>query len=238
MKELLKKLVKALPIAFTKNQQYDKQTAQVIRKVCKPNSNCVDIGCHKGEVLDVIRRYAPQGQHFGFEPIPVMYHNLVHKYSHTTCHIYDIALSNEKGETQFNFVVTNPAYSGLIRRKYDKPGEQDQSIKVKVDLLDNIIPLDLPISLIKIDVEGGELGVLQGAVKIIRQHRPVIIFEHGVGASDCYGTTPQQVYQLLQQCGLKVSTMKRWLEDAPALMEEEFAQQFYNKLNYYFIAYP
>lgn len=76
MKEFLKKIVKSFPIDFTKNQIYDRQTRQVIAKVCRHDSNCIDVGCHKGEVMDIIFRCAPDGKHFGFEPIPSMYESL------------------------------------------------------------------------------------------------------------------------------------------------------------------
>lgn len=238
MKQLIKKIIKKIPIAFTQNQQYDKQTTLVIKKVCQENSNCVDVGCHKGEVLDIMRKYAPKGHHFGFEPIPELYQALQSKYSKTEAQIFDIALSNEKGIKTFNFVVSNPAYSGLIKRQYDKPHEQDTSIEVRVDLLDHIIPEDTPIALMKIDVEGGEMGVLEGGQQTILRAKPIIIFEHGMGASDYYGTKPEQLYDFLKSCGYKVATMKRWLKGETSFSKEEFKHQFYDKLNYYFIAYP
>ena len=238
MKQLIKKIIKKIPIAFTQNQQYDKQTTLVIKKVCQENSNCVDVGCHKGEVLDIMRKYAPKGNHFGFEPIPELYQALQSKYPKSEAQIFDIALSNEKGIKTFNFVVSNPAYSGLIKRQYDKPHEQDTSIEVRVDLLDHIIPEDTPIALMKIDVEGGEMGVLEGGQQTILRAKPIIIFEHGMGASDYYGTKPEQLYDFLQSCGYKVATMKRWLKGETSFSKEEFKHQFYDKLNYYFIAYP
>ncbi len=60
MKELAKKILKRIPIAFTKNQQYDRDTERVLRAVCHPRANCVDVGCHKGEVLELMLKYAPR----------------------------------------------------------------------------------------------------------------------------------------------------------------------------------
>src|SRR5690606_23667035 len=107
--------------------------------------------------------------------------------------------------------------SGLIKRRYDRPNEEDCNITVKTDLLDRIIPVDMPIDLIKIDVEGGELLVLEGAKETIKRSKPVIIFEHGLGASDYYGAPPEQVFRLLDGCGLKINTMERWLCGEQAL---------------------
>lgn len=240
MKELAKKILKSLPIAFTKNQQYDRDTERVLRAVCHPEANCVDVGCHKGEVLELMLKYAPQGQHFGFEPIPDLYEKLTtHFAAYTNCHFYQIGLSNVTGETSFNYVLTNPAYSGFVKRKYDKQDEVDTLITVRKRPLDELLPPNTRVDLIKIDVEGAELEVLQGAVQTIRQSQPVIIFEHGLGASDYYGTRPEQVYELLTDSGgLHISTMERWLAGQPAFSRAEFVEQFEKSLNYYFIAYP
>jgi FkbM family methyltransferase len=239
MKQTLKKIIKKIPIAFTQNQRYDKQSKQVISKICDSNSNCIDIGAHKGEVLDIMLKHAPQGTHYAFEPIPAMFEALKRKYANNTrCKIFDYALSNSTGTATFNYVVSNPSYSGLIKRKYDRPNEKDTQIEVRTELLDNILPEGYAPQLIKIDVEGGELLVLEGAVKTITDHKPTIIFEHGLGASDFYGSTPEKLFALLVSCGLRISTMQRWLANRPCFTEKEFKEHYYKSKDYYFIAYP
>ena len=225
-----------MPIAFTRNQRYDKLTKKIIKTICKADSNCVDVGCHKGEVLDIMRKYAPEGKHFGFEPIPDLYIDLVEKYSGTTVKIYDFALSNNYGTATFNYVVTNPSYSGLIKRKYDNPHEEDTSIVVKTEKMDTVIPLNTKVDLIKIDVEGGELLVLEGAVEIIKRDKPVVIFEHGIGASDYYGSSPDKIHNLFTNCKMKIFTLENFLNKGKQLTLAEFEKQYYNQVNYYFVA--
>ncbi len=225
-----------MPIAFTRNQRYDKLTKKIIKTICKADSNCVDVGCHKGEVLDIIRKYAPEGKHFGFEPIPDLYIDLVEKYSGSTVKIYDFALSNNYGTATFNYVVTNPSYSGLIKRKYDNPHEEDTSIVVKTEKMDTVIPLNTKVDLIKIDVEGGELLVLEGAVEILKRDKPVVIFEHGIGASDYYGSSPDKIHNLFTNCKMKIFTLENFLNKGKQLTLAEFEKQYYNQVNYYFVA--
>ena len=225
-----------MPIAFTRNQRYDKLTKKIIKTICKADSNCVDVGCHKGEVLDIMRKYAPEGKHFGFEPIPDLYIDLVEKYSGTTVKIYDFALSNNYGTATFNYVVTNPSYSGLIKRKYDNPHEEDTSIVVKTEKMDTVIPINTKVDLIKIDVEGGELLVLEGAVEILKRDKPVVIFEHGIGASDYYGSSPDKIHNLFTNCKMKIFTLENFLNKGKQLTLAEFEKQYYNQVNYYFVA--
>ena len=238
MKAAIKRFLKSLPIAFTRNQRYDRQTQRVVKKVCKPGSNCIDVGCHKGEILDLFLENAPRGTHFGFEPIPDLFNGLVEKYAgKPNCRLFDLALSDKTGTSGFNYVVSNPSYSGLLKRDYDHPNEQDTQITVKTERLDDLLPPDMRIDLVKIDVEGGELLVLRGAVRTLARCKPVVIFEHGLGASELYGASPEQVYDLLAQCGLRVSLMSRFLKNAPPLSREAFCGHYYGKKNYYFIAY-
>ena len=90
----------------------------------------------------------------------------------------------------------------------------------------------------KIDVEGGEFLVLKGARELIKKNKPVIIFEHGLGASDYYGTKPEDVYNLLDECGLKISLMRLWLDNKAPLTLKKFKEIFDKNSYYYFIAYP
>jgi len=235
---MLKKWLKKLPIPITKNHRYDIQAKKVLKKVLPKNANCIDVGCHEGEFLDLFLKYAPQGNHFAFEPLPDYYENLVKNYGQK-CKIHPQALSDKKGESTFNYVISNPAYSGLQKRNYDKPNEKDTSITVQTDLLDHLLPAKTKIDFIKIDVEGGEYQVLKGAINTLKTNQPIVIFEHGLGAADVYGTTPEMVYDLLVDgAGLQVATMGGWLKGKSSFSKQVFCQHYYDNIDYYFMAFP
>jgi hypothetical protein len=126
----------------------------------------------------------------------------------------------------------------MKKRKYDKPNETVEEIRVTMTRLDDIVSKDLPIHFIKIDVEGAELQVMRGAMSTIRKYKPTIVFEHGLGAADCYGTTPEDIYDLLAtQCDLRISLMTRWLSGKEPLSRKEFSEEFNSGRNYYFMAH-
>jgi FkbM family methyltransferase len=238
MKQVLKKILKKSPIPFTKNHKYDLQTIKVLKKIGSQNSNCIDVGCHKGEILEEILRASPLGTHYCFEPIPKFYHQLV-KHFPKNCKFFNLALGDKQETTQFHYVVSNPAYSGFRQIQYARHREQIEQINVNVDLLDNIIPIGLKIDFMKIDVEGAEMQVLRGAQATILRNKPIIVFEHGKGAANFYNTEPADIYNFLtQDCQLKVALLSQYLNQKDALKKVEFIRQFYERLNYYFIAYP
>jgi FkbM family methyltransferase len=236
MKRILKRLLQYSPVALTKNQHYDRLTKKVIKTVCMPNSNCIDVGCHKGEILDLMLAAAPKGRHWGFEPIPILFEALKKKYEGTTCQISPVALSSSVGEAQFNYVTSNPSYSGLLRRKYDRPNEEDTSITVQTARLDDVLPQDYKVDLIKIDVEGAEMLVLEGARETIARSRPVVIFEHGIGASDIYGTGPEEVYTFFQSLNFGIYLLDEYLRKGTPFTKDQFVSQYSDRKNFYFIA--
>jgi FkbM family methyltransferase len=227
------------PEAAHSNDFYDSLSYQVMQRSLKADSISVDIGCHEGLFLQSMVKLSPEGRVYAFEPLPDMFRNLVTRFPSPRVILSDLALSDETGVVSFNHVVSNPGYSGLRKRTYDRSEEVDRTITVRTDRLDNVIPISDHIDFIKIDVEGAELQVLQGAVNTIRRCKPIVIFEHGLGAADCYRTHPGQVYALLRtECGLKISLLQQWLDKGASLSRKGFEDQFYNRKNFMFIAHP
>ena len=223
-----------------KNTYYDILTELVMQRVLTPASVCIDVGCYKGSILRLMMKYAPKGRFLAFEPLPQLYKKILNNFSSDAVRVHNLALSDSAGISSFNWVVSNPAYSGLKKRRYDRPNETDSQIEVKVDTLDNILGKEHvgKISFIKIDVEGAEYFVMKGAENCIKRDRPVIVFEHGLGGCDYYGTKPEDLFELLHdRCGLRISLLSDYLLRKSPLDLEGFCEQFYKEKNYFFIAY-
>ena len=234
---IAKRRVKKLIFGKSRSEQYDAQTGLIMSKVLNSNSNCIDVGCHRGVILELIIKSAPSGRHMGFEPIPMYAEALKERFPDVE--ISNVALSNKIGFSTFNYVKNRPAYSGIRKRSYPIEDVEIEEIQVELDMLDNLVPSGQKIDLLKIDVEGGELDVLHGAERLILENRPYILFEHGRGASEYYSTTPNDVYSfLVRKCNLNISTMGDWLVGRDPLSIDEFVSQYEDGVNYFFIAYP
>ncbi len=236
IKNIIRSALNLLHIDLTKNLEYDRLTKLIMKKVLKADSNCIDVGCHKGEILDIVLKVAPQGNHFGFEPIPYLYNDLKKKYSGKAT-ILPYALAAENGSSTFQHVKNAPAYSGIKKRKYNTDHPDIQEINVELKKLDDIIDPSIKIDLIKIDVEGAELMVLQGATQLIKRDKPFVVFEFGLGASDYYGTKPDDLFQLFSQTGLKISTLKSFIHKGAPLSLQQFSNLYKDNKEYYFIAH-
>ena len=87
-------------------------------------------------------------------------------------------MSNEAGSAQFQVVEDAPGLSGLKERT-SHAGRNVKQINVEVARLDDSIPTSAKIRFIKIDAEGADFFILQGARRILTQDRPVVGFESG-----------------------------------------------------------
>lgn len=227
--------VEAVPDGLALNAGYDEQTLEVIQRVLRPGDVGFDVGAHEGSILQHIVAAAPGGAHHAFEPIPHMAAALRRNFSAVTIH--EVALSDAEGTVTFNHVVTNPAYSGLLQRRFDRADEEVQVIEIAARRLDALVPGVTP-RFVKIDVEGAERGVLLGGLELLAAAQPYIVFEHGLGAADMYGTTPEQIYDILNDgMGLTVTLMANWLDHRPGLSREQFIDDFSTGRNYYFMAH-
>lgn len=221
-----------MPYNLVINEIYDRQGSEVIACVLDDRSNAVDVGCHKGQYLVDFLKHAPHGHHLAFEPIPDMARALAEAFPAVTVH--GCALSDKPGEATFFVVPDAPALSGLNERPFLAPGLERKAIPVRLARLDDIIPPDMRIRLIKVDVEGAEGLVMAGAAETIRRNRPYIIFEHGGTSSEAFGIPSDALFRMLRSFGLEISTLKNWLRGGPPLTEDRFV----SGQDWYYLAHP
>lgn len=111
-----------------------------------------------------------------------------------------LAVADYDGEGVFH--VSDPtamiALSQLGGTPAGNKHTHDETIRVVT--LDSF-GFDVPIDLIKIDVEGAELSVLQGAVDLINRDHPALLVEISEPNMEAFGTTPQAVRDLLSNWG-------------------------------------
>ncbi len=236
LKNIIREAFILSKIDITKNIEYDRITRLILKKLLKTNSNCIDVGCHKGDILRLFLKYAPYGTHYAFEPLPHLYSELVKKYN-SKAKIFPYALSDKEGRSSFQYVKNAPAYSGIKRRRYDISSPEIEEIEVEVRSLDLLIPDTERIDFLKIDVEGGEFPVLKGAINLLKSSKPTILFESGRGASDFYGTDANSLFEFLNdEIGLKIFTLKSFISNRQPASKQQFEHYFNSNEEFCFIA--
>jgi FkbM family methyltransferase len=162
----------------------------------------VDVGCNHGQVLREAVRVAPHARHIAFEPIPALASDLAREFPNVDCRCKAIGSTLETAE--FCYFRELDGWSGLRRNPEisDERG-RPELIEVEVSTLDEELSAITP-TVIKIDVEGAELAVLEGGREVLSEARPLLIFEHVPDTDELYGDAPGAVWDLLNGLGYDI----------------------------------
>ncbi|MGA2454689.1 MAG: FkbM family methyltransferase [Solirubrobacteraceae bacterium] len=171
----------------------------------RSDSTYVDVGTNRGQVLGEAVRVAPRGRHIAFEPIPALAVEVARAFPAVDCRRK--AVGARPGEAEFCYFRAMDGWSGLRRSPVvsDERGDPEY-ITVEVSTLDVELG-ELSPAVIKIDVEGAELDVLEGARALLTRAKPLLIFEHVAAASALYDAPPAAPWDLLAELGYEVLTV-------------------------------
>jgi FkbM family methyltransferase len=154
--------------------QYEPEQSALIHRSLAPGNVFYDVGAAVGYYsLLAATRVKPQGWVYAFEPDPrnaayLRRHIQVNRMTHVTAH--QMAVSNRQGHDAF------ARGTGTGTGHLCETGE----MTVRLCRLDDLMTSHRPPTHVKIDVEGAELDVLEGARQTLLTARPVLFLSlHG-----------------------------------------------------------
>jgi FkbM family methyltransferase len=165
----------------------DQLASSLVTRLLGPGRAFVDVGAHIGWVSAEVIRHCEPSQIIMFEAIPSKAEWLRKKFP--SAEVNCVALSDAAGTVSFFVDEENSGYSSLSGERLGM-----SEIKVRSARLDDMVDRS-DVDLIKIDVEGAELGVLRGGEKIINRCRPLLMFESG--PQDHLGYTKEAMFAWL-----------------------------------------
>jgi FkbM family methyltransferase len=143
--------------------------------LCRRDQDAIDVGANDGSYVHYLRRHARRV--VAFEPMPMLARALRRKFPRGVI-VESLALSDRTGTVSLRMpVVDGVVVSGCSTvspaASATYPGHR--AIQVPMDTLDNVYGGRA--GFIKIDVEGHEQAVLDGAIETIRRCRPRLLVE-------------------------------------------------------------
>jgi FkbM family methyltransferase len=157
-----------------------KQEISALLQAIHPGDTVVDIGANKGSYLWWLSKAVGVGRVVAFEP-----QKQLADYLAEACRackmknviIEPLAVSERSGETVLNIPGETASPEASIESVITLH-EKCRQEKVKMVSLDDYFADEKSrISAIKMDVEGHELSVFRGAIKVLLKHSPLLVFE-------------------------------------------------------------
>lgn len=183
--------------------RYEESEVDAILDLVEPSDLCIDVGANLGIYSILLAQAAPEGQVIAFEPLRL--HRSILAFNQTVNDVSNVevrptVLSNEAGRTDLA-VPDDGGYASILdtdRR------EVQETIEVEMERLDEVVPEASSVGVLKIDVEGAEGLVLEGARAILgdRKRRPrAILVEISSENLAAFGSTPEGIEKRLRGHG-------------------------------------
>jgi FkbM family methyltransferase len=179
------------------------------RRLICPGDTVFDIGAHVGRHTRTFSEIVgPRGNVWAFEPLPLQFSTLEALNLGPQVKLFNAAVSDQPGRSCFVHARGTPSESGLRQRIFNAPDLADpETIDVDVVRIDDFIQQIPSLQFAKIDVEGGEIGCLRGAVETLRRWRPFVAVEYGAQSYSAYGHTRRTLFDFAESNGYVIGDL-------------------------------
>lgn len=207
---------------------YESILTRFLQDNIHPGDIVVDVGANVGYFTKLMTKLVgKRGEVIGFEPSEINWKYLKKNVSRNpNLMIEKIALSDKEGELHFAEDSANPGENGLRAKGKTVVPTTTLTSWVKAHKMNRV-------NLIKIDVEGAEVMVLQGAKDFLRKQKKLIVaIECNPGALSELGFTTSDLIKSLKACGLTIievidERMKATSTYTPKQLEVMLSQSAY-----------
>lgn len=174
---------------------YQLHKLEMALKRVKQRRLAVDVGAHVGLWSRIMALYFERVE--AFEPVPSHLECFERNVSASNVRLHRYALGATEGWVKLAIAVGNSGSTHV---------SHTGDLAAEVWTLDSFNLTDL--DFLKVDCEGYEEKILQGAVETLRRERPVVIVEQKRGNGSRYATSDFEALNLLKKLGGKIVDQK------------------------------
>ncbi|MEW6388160.1 MAG: FkbM family methyltransferase [Thermodesulfobacteriota bacterium] len=194
---------------------HERYEARLIRQVLAAQDTFWDIGAHIGYfTLLAAQALHPQGKVAAFEPAKEAYARLedniaLNPFNNVSA--YNLAVSQKEGEARLYLTGDIADSSANLFNPKDDQTREEVVRTVALDQFSREQPWARP-DFLKIDVEGAELAVLQGAEKTLRDFLPLLLIEMEEKNLRAVGLSKEAIQDFLRHFGYQAAFLHkgRW----------------------------
>lgn len=187
---------------------YEPELSTIAAKFLAPDRDAIDVGANIGFYSVLLSGTLASGRVLAIEPNPKAYQRLQANLKRNNGTDKAITFPGIAGSSVKRNTISFPLGMEEYTTVGPLHGELGESAKTRVDVDETTIDLlvqqnTLDPAFIKIDVEGYEYEVLQGAINTIRASRPVILCELNDDMLRQHGSSTGLLLELLRSHGYK-----------------------------------
>lgn len=170
-----------------------------------PKVTLIDVGASTG-CYTLLAKHHPDMTVYAFEPVPLTYEvlkaNIELNGLSRKVYDYQAGISNYDGEGVVHVVTADGGKGVSIVNGTPAVHKVTEAVPIQVAMLDTICDQwGIVPTVIKIDTEGGEKLVLQGAEATIKKYHPFILTEYSVENAYQFGYGADEIIGLLESWG-------------------------------------
>jgi FkbM family methyltransferase len=210
---------------------YEPIETKILEHIAKRSKVVVDIGANVGYYsVELAKLLDTEGELLSFEPVEASFcqlrKNVELNHLEKTVRAFQLGLSNAISETRIFLPRISGSSAASLRILH--PDEEFESQNIKISTLDYVVSsLGLTdCNLIKIDVEGGELQVIEGGIETISKFKPIVFAELLRKWSKAFSYNPNRVLQLLQELGYSCWGVSAELREVSIFEETDIETNF------------
>jgi len=148
----------------------------------KPGTSFIDIGANIGLISLYVLSVSPNTKIYAFEPGPHQFEYFKRTITENKLQekilLSEKAVGNRNKKTSFMTHFSQVcAYDGFFDTNRAGGGTAVSVDMITLDSWSKSIDLSQRVGVVKMDTEGAELWILQGALKFLTEHKPVIFLE-------------------------------------------------------------
>lgn len=194
-------------LQLTRRGVYEYEETKLVKRLVKSDFTVLDVGANIGYFTLIMARQARQV--YSFEPEPRNFQILkknVETNNIKNARLYNAAVAESSGSSTLHLCDANRGMHRIYESKWCKAG----AVQVPTVRIDDVIAAaDFDnVGLVKIDVEGAELGVLKGMRKLLEEGKTTVLMEFHPPSIVEYGAKPRDVYDFMTSLGYAVRTAK------------------------------
>jgi FkbM family methyltransferase len=192
------------------SKTYEPNVTRILNEKLRPGMTVLDVGANIGYfslLMSVL--VGREGRCIAIEPNPrnvklLLASKNLNRFEQLE--ILQAAAGNTWGILQLNTSHSNGVVSPVSATSIEEIWQRETVLSLRID---GILPPDVRVDLIRIDVEGSEFNALSGALRCIENDRPFIISEFmPEGLRGISGVTPEEYLGFLTNRGYQLSVLE------------------------------